>query len=380
MNPSLSLVTSFLYNGQSKVNYKRSSILQSFCRQAVASMGSGFYNLLVPLIGAIPWKGRSLIIRKEITSLIPTEKIVLLYLHKLWLIRLLCIQQNRFRVREWVAIHTRITELQHRRRRRRGGARRHHELVVVVVMVAVQERTTVSGGDCGSVGAIVVVFVEYGAGIAVGRPVFQVGEDSRRRCRRYSAAIGVEGLVVEVVGCGGMVRSCNRWWWWWFSSGVLEEFVVFSSSFNFDFSSRICNYGLPVFRIPRPFKQSTRVLKGSELQTQLSLVQEDLKKAQEKLVLVEKEKTRANEELKEAQRLAKEANEKLREALVAQKQAEENSEIEKFWVVEMEQAGIEASQKKEEWQKEIEAVRNQHERLAERVKELLIAVDGYQRG
>ncbi|CAL5368506.1 unnamed protein product [Camellia sinensis] len=122
-------------------------------------------------------------------------------------------------------------------------------------------------------------------------------------------------------------------------------------------------------------------MKGSELQTQLSLVQEDLKKAQEKLVLVEKEKTRVNEELKEAQRLAKEANEKLREALVAQKRAEENSEIEKFWVVEMEQAGIEASQKKEEeCQKEIEAVRNQHERLAERVKELLIAVDGYQRG
>ncbi|GMP25298.1 hypothetical protein CsSME_00002237 [Camellia sinensis var. sinensis] len=110
-----------------------------------------------------------------------------------------------------------------------------------------------------------------------------------------------------------------------------------------------------------PDKQPTRVLKGSELQAQLSLVQEDLKKAQEKLVLVEKEKAQANEELKEAQRLAEEANEKLREALVAQKRAEENSEIEKFRAVEMEQAGIEASQKKEEeWQKEIEAVRNQH--------------------
>ncbi|XP_057463750.1 LOW QUALITY PROTEIN: WEB family protein At3g02930, chloroplastic-like [Actinidia eriantha] len=110
-----------------------------------------------------------------------------------------------------------------------------------------------------------------------------------------------------------------------------------------------------------PEKQPTRVLKGSELQAQLSLLQEDVKKAKEKLVLVEKEKAHAIEELKEAQRLAEEANEKLREALVAQKRAEENSEIDKFRAVEMEQAGIEAAQKKEEeWQKELEAVRNQH--------------------
>ncbi|GFY83960.1 weak chloroplast movement under blue light protein [Actinidia rufa] len=110
-----------------------------------------------------------------------------------------------------------------------------------------------------------------------------------------------------------------------------------------------------------PRKQPTRVLKGSELQAQLSLLQEDVKKAKEKLVLVEKEKAHALEELKEAQRLAEEANEKLREALVAQKRAEENSEIDKFRAVEMEQAGIEAAQKKEEeWQKELEAVRNQH--------------------
>ncbi|KAA8533455.1 hypothetical protein F0562_031111 [Nyssa sinensis] len=110
-----------------------------------------------------------------------------------------------------------------------------------------------------------------------------------------------------------------------------------------------------------PEKQQTRVLKGSELQAQLSLVQEDLKKAREKLVLVEKEKEQAINELKEAQRLAEEANEKLGEALVAQKRAEENSEIEKFRAVEMEQAGIEATQRKEEeWQKELETVRNQH--------------------
>ncbi|KAL0400447.1 UNVERIFIED_CONTAM: WEB family protein, chloroplastic [Sesamum latifolium] len=110
-----------------------------------------------------------------------------------------------------------------------------------------------------------------------------------------------------------------------------------------------------------PDKKSTRILKPSELQAELSTVQEDLKKANEKLVLVEKEKAKALDELNEAQRLFEEANEKLREALVAQKRAEENSEIEKFRAVEMEQAGIEAAQRKEEeWHKELEAVRNQH--------------------
>lgn len=79
------------------------------------------------------------------------------------------------------------------------------------------------------------------------------------------------------------------------------------------------------------------------------------------MISVEKEKVQALDELNEAKKLAEEANEKLREALVAQKRAEENSEIEKFRAVEMEQAGIEAAQKKEdEWQNELEAVRSQH--------------------
>ncbi|KAL0304571.1 UNVERIFIED_CONTAM: WEB family protein, chloroplastic [Sesamum radiatum] len=107
-----------------------------------------------------------------------------------------------------------------------------------------------------------------------------------------------------------------------------------------------------------PDKKSTRILKPSELQAELSTVQHELKKANEKLVLVEKEKAKALNELNEAQRLFEEASEKLREALVAQKRAEENSEIEKFRAVEMEQAGIEAAQRKEEeWQKELEAVK-----------------------
>ncbi|KAJ4952076.1 hypothetical protein NE237_028908 [Protea cynaroides] len=104
-----------------------------------------------------------------------------------------------------------------------------------------------------------------------------------------------------------------------------------------------------------------RVLKGSELQAQLDLVQEDLKKSKERLASSEKEKAQLLEELKEVKRLADEGNEKLSEALVAQKRAEENSEIEKFRADELEQAGIEVAQKREgEWQKELEAVRNQH--------------------
>ncbi|XVF56590.1 hypothetical protein PTKIN_Ptkin06aG0133300 [Pterospermum kingtungense] len=110
-----------------------------------------------------------------------------------------------------------------------------------------------------------------------------------------------------------------------------------------------------------PEKPQTRVGKGSELQAQLNSVQEDLKKAKEQILLIEKEKAQAIDELKEAQKAAEEANEKLQEALVAQKRAEESSEIEKFRAVELEQAGIEAAQKKDdEWQKEIDSVRNQH--------------------
>lgn len=111
----------------------------------------------------------------------------------------------------------------------------------------------------------------------------------------------------------------------------------------------------------QPQKKTTRVSKPSEVQAELNAAQEDLKKAKEKLVSVEKEKDKALNELKETQRLAEEANEKLREALVAQKRAEEDSEIEKFRALEMEQSGIEAAQKKEEeWKKELETVRNQH--------------------
>ncbi|KAE8656134.1 WEB family protein [Hibiscus syriacus] len=108
-------------------------------------------------------------------------------------------------------------------------------------------------------------------------------------------------------------------------------------------------------------KLQTRVGKGSELQAQLNSVVEDLKKAKEQISSIEKEKAQVIDELKEAQKAVEEANERLREAVVAQKRAEESSEIEKFRAVELEQAGIEAAlTKEEEWQKEIESVRNQH--------------------
>lgn len=108
-----------------------------------------------------------------------------------------------------------------------------------------------------------------------------------------------------------------------------------------------------------PDKQ-VKTPRGSELQAQLSQLQEDLKKSKEKLAFVEKEKEQALEELKEAKRLAEEATDKFGAAVVAQKRAEETTEIAKFRADELEQVGIEAAQKKEEeWKKELDTVRNQ---------------------
>ncbi|CAN1246587.1 WEB family protein At5g16730, chloroplastic [Linum grandiflorum] len=112
----------------------------------------------------------------------------------------------------------------------------------------------------------------------------------------------------------------------------------------------------------KPVARVVATVKGSELQAQLNAVQEDLKKAKEKISTIEKEKEQAVGELKIAHQAAEEANAKLQEAMVAQKRAEEESEIEKFRAVELEQAGIEAvNVKEQEWKKEIEAVKSQHE-------------------
>ncbi|WOL16659.1 hypothetical protein Cni_G25447 [Canna indica] len=113
-------------------------------------------------------------------------------------------------------------------------------------------------------------------------------------------------------------------------------------------------------KITTPDKQ-TRGAKGSELQAQLSALQDELKKVKERLASVEKEKGQILEELKYAKRSADDANDRLQDALVAQRIAEESSEIDKFRADELEQAGIDAQQKKEEeWQKELEIARNQH--------------------
>ncbi|XP_022943550.1 WEB family protein At3g02930, chloroplastic-like [Cucurbita moschata] len=117
---------------------------------------------------------------------------------------------------------------------------------------------------------------------------------------------------------------------------------------------------LPKVATP-PDKAQPRGTKVAEIQAQLNVAQEDLKKAKEQIILVENEREKLSNELKEAQKSAEEANEKLKEALVACGRAEESSEIERFRAVEMEQAGLEEAHKKEmEWQKEMEAVRSQH--------------------
>lgn len=115
-------------------------------------------------------------------------------------------------------------------------------------------------------------------------------------------------------------------------------------------------------RIPdRLGRPSTASGRSSELRTELDSANEELKKAKERLTALLKEKDKALDDLKEAHRQADEASNKLAEAIAAQKQAEESVEIEKFRAVELEQAGIDAAQKREEaWQKELENVRNQH--------------------
>ncbi|WOL09532.1 WEB family protein [Canna indica] len=109
-------------------------------------------------------------------------------------------------------------------------------------------------------------------------------------------------------------------------------------------------------------QKQLRVTNEYEMQqTQLSAVQEELEKAKERQACVEKEKSQILEEIKSAKRSADEANGKIQDALVARRIAEEASEIDKFRAVELEQAAIEAAQhREEEWQKEVEIVRNQH--------------------
>ncbi|KAG2539109.1 hypothetical protein PVAP13_9NG365800 [Panicum virgatum] len=115
-------------------------------------------------------------------------------------------------------------------------------------------------------------------------------------------------------------------------------------------------------RVPKigtpPDKQPRR---ETELQARLESAQEDLKKAKDQLAFIVGERDRLVGELNEAKRVADETHEKLQDALMAKRWAEEATEIEKFRADELEQAGIdEAQRREEEWQREIECVRGQH--------------------
>ncbi|KAH0449316.1 hypothetical protein IEQ34_023116 [Dendrobium chrysotoxum] len=121
----------------------------------------------------------------------------------------------------------------------------------------------------------------------------------------------------------------------------------------------------------------SRLLKGSELQVQLSSVQEDLKKAKEQIAFQEIERANVLEELSDAKKAVVEVSEKLGEALLALKKVEESSELEKFHAEELKQAAIEAARKREEkWHKELDDISNQH---AVDVSALLSATQELQR-
>lgn len=96
-------------------------------------------------------------------------------------------------------------------------------------------------------------------------------------------------------------------------------------------------------RVPTPDKVPSRSVKGSEL----TKLQDDLKKAEEQIALLKNSKAKAIDDLKES-------NEKLKEALAAQEKAEESFQAEKLRAVELERAGVEASRN------ELESIRNQH--------------------
>ncbi|KAF3792963.1 putative WEB family protein [Nymphaea thermarum] len=114
-------------------------------------------------------------------------------------------------------------------------------------------------------------------------------------------------------------------------------------------------------RSPKINTSEKRVSKGSELQSQLGILQDDLKNTKELLEKAEDEKSQALADLEKAKRATEEANEELTEVLALQKRAEENCEIEKFRADELEQASIDKMQRIEQkWQSEISLVKKKH--------------------
>ncbi|KAF0931971.1 hypothetical protein E2562_007472 [Oryza meyeriana var. granulata] len=117
----------------------------------------------------------------------------------------------------------------------------------------------------------------------------------------------------------------------------------------------VCRQSTP----PSADKQGSGLKKQSssmELQAQLAAIQVELRRAKEQLAEKETENRKVADD---ARKTADEANAKLRDALAALKKAEEVSETEMFRAVELEQTSIESTQRKQELQRRLDAVRSQ---------------------
>ena len=109
----------------------------------------------------------------------------------------------------------------------------------------------------------------------------------------------------------------------------------------------------------------------SELQAQLSLVQEDLRNVRERLAAVENDKAQILEDLALARRLADDARGELEESLAARRRAEEALELERFKSTEREQAAADLAHRTEdEWRRKCDGVKRRH---AEDVASLIAA-------
>ncbi|KAJ1296102.1 hypothetical protein BS78_01G273200 [Paspalum vaginatum] len=131
------------------------------------------------------------------------------------------------------------------------------------------------------------------------------------------------------------------------------------------------------FKAPAAASRSTttdkqaRAMKGSELQAQLSLVQEDLKSTREHLASIESDRARLLEDLAVARRLADDAGGRLEESLLAQRRAEEALGLERFKSTEREQPAVELAQRTEdEWRRKYDNIKKRH---AEDVASLIAA-------
>lgn len=113
------------------------------------------------------------------------------------------------------------------------------------------------------------------------------------------------------------------------------------------------------------------------VQPKLTAALQKLRDAKLQLVSVESAKSRVLDELSDTNRLTDETTSKISEVLVALGKSEKDIENERFRVVELEKARIEASRRQEdEWEKMLETARNDH---AIDVSALLSTIDELQR-